>query len=57
MKWLRERSTQEKLMLALAVLLLVGIIVRWAWVKDEVTEAVRERFTAPAPASTEQTEE
>lgn len=47
-KWLKARSTQEKLMLALIVALLVGIAVRWAWVSGEVAGAFRERFTVPA---------
>ncbi len=54
-KWWRERSTQEKWMIALIGMLLVGIAVRWSWVKSEVTDAVRERFTPQtgqqAPAS------
>ncbi len=47
-KWLKARSTQEKWMLALIAMLLVGIVVRWAWVSSEVAGAFRERFTAPA---------
>jgi hypothetical protein len=31
-------------MIALALLLLVGVAVRWAWVSDEVAGALRERF-------------
>ncbi len=46
-KWLKERSTQEKWMLALIAMLLVGIVVRWAWVSSEVAGAFRERFSAP----------
>jgi hypothetical protein len=46
--WFRERSTQEMWMLALIVVLLAGIVVRWAWVSSEVAGAFRERFTAPA---------
>jgi hypothetical protein len=34
-------------MVALIAMLLVGIAVRWTWVRDEVTDALRERFTAP----------
>ncbi len=51
-KWFKKRSTQEKWMLALIVMLLIGIVVRWAWIKKEAGEAFRERFTAP----TEQTD-
>ena len=54
-KWWRERPTQEKWMIALIAILLVGIVVRWAWVSSEVAGAFRERFSAPteqtAPAS------
>ncbi len=50
-KWLKERSTQEKWMMALIAMLLVGIVVRWTFIKTEVGEALRERFTSP----TEQT--
>ncbi len=45
LKWWSERSTQEKWMVALAVLLVVGIIVRWAWVSSEVADAFRERLS------------
>jgi hypothetical protein len=38
-------------MIALIGVLLVGIAVRWSFVKTEVATAIRERFTAP----TEQT--
>lgn len=31
-------------MLALVVVLIIGIVVRWAWVSSEVVEAWRERF-------------
>ncbi len=48
MKWWRERSTQEKWMIALIAMLLVGIAVRWAWVSSEVAGAFRERFSPPA---------
>ncbi len=34
-------------MIALIVVLLIGIAVRWAWVSDEVAGAFRERFSAP----------
>jgi flagellar biosynthesis/type III secretory pathway M-ring protein FliF/YscJ len=44
-KWWKERSTQERWMLALIVVLVIGIIVRWAWVSDEISNAVRERFS------------
>jgi predicted negative regulator of RcsB-dependent stress response len=44
-KWWKERSPQEKWMLALIVVLVIGIAVRWAWVSEEVTNAVRERFS------------
>ncbi len=51
-KWFKARSTREKWMLGLIVVLLIGIAVRWAWVKKEAADAFRERFTAP----TEQTD-
>ncbi len=44
LKWLRERSVQEKWMLALIVVLLVGVVVRWAWVKREAGEAIKQRI-------------
>ena len=46
-KWLKARSTQEKWMLGLIVVLLAGIAVRWAWVKKEAADAFRERFSVP----------
>ncbi len=45
--WWRERSSQEKWMIALIAMLLVGIVVRWTWVSSEVAGAWRERFTLP----------
>ncbi|MDR2882542.1 MAG: hypothetical protein LBU98_01985 [Alistipes sp.] len=48
-RWWRERPAQEKWMIALAVLLIIGIVVRWTWVSGEVAGAFRERFSAPAP--------
>jgi cytoskeletal protein RodZ len=56
-KWWSERSAQEKWMVALIVVLLIGIAVRWTWVSSEVAGAWRDRFTAPAEqvAPTEQT--
>jgi len=47
LKWWRERTLQERLMVALIAVLLIGIAVRWAWVSGEVKQAWRERFTAP----------
>lgn len=38
-------------MLALVLMLLAGIAMRWRWISSEVAGAFRERFTAP----TEQT--
>lgn len=52
-KWWRERSTQEKWMIALILMLLIGIAVRWAWVSGEVAGAFRERFSAPTETSVE----
>ncbi len=51
LKWWRERQTQEKWMIALIAMLLIGIAVRWTFIKTEVGDALRERFTTP----TEQT--
>jgi hypothetical protein len=45
--WLRGRSPQEKWMLALIVVLVIGVVVRWAWISDEVMQALRERFSFP----------
>ena len=44
-KWWRERSTQEKWMIALIAMLLVGIVVRWAWISQEAAAAFRDRFS------------
>jgi hypothetical protein len=52
LKWWRGLATQEKWMVALIAMLLVGVAVRWAWVSDEVAGAWRDRFTEP----TEQTD-
>lgn len=50
MKWLKERSRQEKWMLALIVVLLVGVIVRWGFIREEAGKAFQDRidhFKAP----------
>ncbi len=47
LKWWRARTTQEKWMMALMVVLIVGIAVRWAWISSEAAGAFRERFTMP----------
>jgi hypothetical protein len=46
-KWFKERTAQEKWMLALIAMLLVGIAVRWTVLKTEVADAFRDRFSAP----------
>lgn len=43
-KWLKERSPQERWMLALIVVLLVGVGVRWAFIKKEAGDAFRQRI-------------
>ncbi len=44
LKWLRNRSPAERWMLALIAVLLIGIAVRWAFVKKEAGEAIRDRI-------------
>lgn len=44
-KWWQGLSVQEKCMLALAVLLVVGIIIRWGWVSSGVVEAFKNQFS------------
>jgi hypothetical protein len=58
-RWWSERSTQEKWMVALIIVLLIGIAIRWTWVSSEVAGAWRDRFTAPTEqvVPTEQTEQ
>jgi hypothetical protein len=43
-KWLKERSLTEKLMLGLILVLLICIGFRWAWVKQEAGDAFRQRI-------------
>jgi predicted negative regulator of RcsB-dependent stress response len=42
--WFKKRTPHEKLLLALIVILLVGIVVRWTWVKKEAGDAFRHRL-------------
>jgi hypothetical protein len=49
-KWWKARSRQEKWMIAIIVMLLVGVILRWGYVKSEAGEAFKQRidhFKAP----------
>lgn len=41
---MKKLSTQEKWMIALVVVLIIGIIVRWSWISGEVRESWKERF-------------
>jgi hypothetical protein len=50
--WWRGRSVQEKWMLALIAVLVIGIAVRWAWISSEISTALRERFSDPAEQTT-----
>lgn len=52
LKWLKARTRQEKWMIAVIVMLLIGIALRWGFIKKEAGEAVRDRidlFRAPEP--------
>ncbi|MDR2912111.1 MAG: hypothetical protein LBV38_02260 [Alistipes sp.] len=49
LKWFRGLAPQEKWMVALIAMLILGIVVRWAWVSGEIVEAVRDQFSAPTP--------
>jgi hypothetical protein len=46
-KWFKERSTQEKWMIALIAMLLLGIAVRWSFIKSEVSSELQRRFSTP----------
>jgi hypothetical protein len=43
-KWWKARSRQEKWMIAIIVMLLIGVVVRWGYVKREAGEAFRQRI-------------
>lgn len=43
-KWFKERSKQEKWMLALIAVLLVGVVVRWGFIKKEAGDAIKSRI-------------
>jgi hypothetical protein len=51
-KWWKARSTQEKWMIALIAMLLLGIAVRWSFIKSELSGELQRRFSVP----TEQTD-
>lgn len=42
--WFGARSTQEKAMMALIAVLLIGVVVRWTWIRGEAADAFRERI-------------
>jgi uncharacterized protein (UPF0333 family) len=42
--WFKKRTSQEWLLLALAIVLLAGIVVRWTWIKEEAGDAFRHRL-------------
>lgn len=56
-KWLKERTKHEKWMLAMIVVLIIGIVVRWGFIRSEAGEAFKSRIEhfkkhdAPAPAA------
>ena len=43
-KWFKERTRQEKWMLALIAVLLIGVVVRWGFIKKEAGDAFRHRI-------------
>ncbi len=43
-KWLKNRTRQEKWMLAIVIVLLIGVIVRWNFFKKEAGDAFRHRI-------------
>ena len=54
-KWFKERTRQEKWMLALIAVLLIGVVVRWGFIKKEAGDAFRHRiehFKKPEPPVT-----
>lgn len=48
-KWLKERSAPEKWMLALIAMLLIGIALRWTFVKKEAGDAFHRRIEHFSP--------
>ncbi len=43
-KWLKDRTKQEKWLLALLVISLVAVIARWGFIKKEAGGAFRQRM-------------
>lgn len=43
-KWIKERSRYEKWLLAFIVVLLIGIAMRWGFIKKEAGDAIRHRI-------------
>jgi hypothetical protein len=43
-KWLKARSRQEKWMIVLILVLLIGVIVRWGYIRSEAGEAFKQRI-------------
>ncbi|MFI3331415.1 MAG: hypothetical protein R3Y38_06380 [Rikenellaceae bacterium] len=42
--WLKKRSTSEKVMLGLIIMLLIGVLSRWEFIKKEGGEAIKNRI-------------
>lgn len=43
-KWIKERSRQEKWMLVLIIVLLIAIAARWGFIKKEAGDAIKHRI-------------
>lgn len=48
----RKLNRNEKLMIALIIVLAIGVILRWGFIKKEVSDSFKERF-APDKHETE----
>ena len=43
----KKISNREKIMIALIVMLVIGIILRWAYIQTTLGKAIKERFIPP----------
>lgn len=43
-RWLKERTKQEKWMIAIILMLIIGVILRWGFIKKEAGDAFKSRI-------------
>lgn len=43
-KWFKNLKTPEKVMVGLIIMLLIGVVLRWQYIKSEGGESIKNRF-------------